>query len=173
VWLRDHPAPLDRLPLFVKGGSIVPLWPEGTRSWATRDTGQLDLDVYPEGDSEFVLYEDDGVTRAYARGEYSQQRFSAAGAAPATTVTIGPIAGHYTGRPDSRRYLVRLHGVEPPAEVSAGDVVLAGHPSPADLGAAVSGWYHDPARGGVTVVQTPPVPADGSLTITVRTGRNA
>ncbi len=50
VRLHDHPAPLDRLPLFVKGGSIVPMWPEGTLSWKTRDTGQLDLDVYPDDD---------------------------------------------------------------------------------------------------------------------------
>ena len=50
VRLHGYPAPLDRLPLFVKGGSIIPMWPEGTLSWATRDTGQLDLDVYPDGD---------------------------------------------------------------------------------------------------------------------------
>ncbi|HYT40653.1 MAG TPA: TIM-barrel domain-containing protein [Acidimicrobiia bacterium] len=167
VRLRDHPAPLDRLPLFVKGGSIVPMWPEGTLSWATRDTGRLDLDVYPEGVSDFTLYEDDGVTRGYARGEYSTQRFTAAVAADRTEVTIGAIAGDYAGRPEHRRYLLRVHGAEPPAGVAAGDTALARHPSPAAFDAAASGWYFDPGIGGVTVVQTPPVRAGAALTITL------
>ena len=45
--LDGYSAPLERLPVFVKAGSIVPMWPEGTLSWQTRDTAELDLDVYP------------------------------------------------------------------------------------------------------------------------------
>ncbi|MDQ1489308.1 MAG: hypothetical protein QOJ23_1822 [Actinomycetota bacterium] len=168
VRLGPYPAPLDRLPLFVKGGSIVPMWPEGTLSWATRDRGQLDLDVYPDGDSGFTLYEDDGVTRAYARGEYAEQRFACSVSARGTAVTIGSVAGHYAGRPETRRYLLRIHGPELPAGVTAGDTALAGQGSSADLDAAASGWFHDPARGGVTVVKTPPIPAAEALTVTLR-----
>jgi alpha-glucosidase (family GH31 glycosyl hydrolase) len=168
VRLGPYPAPLDRLPLFVKGGSIVPMWPEGTLSWATRDRGQLDLDVYPDGDSRFTLYEDDGVTRAYARGEYAEQRFACTGSAGATTVTIGSVTGDYAGRPETRRYLLRIHGPEPPAGVTAGDTALARLAAPADLDAVSSGWSHDVALGGVTLVRTPPVPAAEALTVTLR-----
>src|SRR5205823_5640004 len=131
VRLHDHPAPLERLPLFVKAASIVPMWPEGTLSWATRDTGQLDLDVYPMGDSRFTLYEDDGVTRNYTRGEYAEQTFTATAAAfgAEVKVTIGATAGGYAGQPASRCYLVRVHRDGPPAVVTAGDTVLAAHPS--------------------------------------------
>jgi alpha-glucosidase len=152
--LHGYPAPLDRLPLFVKGGSIVPLWPEGTLSWATRDFGQLDLDVYPEGDSTFTLYEDDGVTRHYARGEFAEQTFTVAASEHEVTVTIGATSGGYAGQPASRSYLVRVHRHGRPAAVTA-------VPSP-------SSWHHDPELGGVTVVTTPPIPADTAATITLR-----
>jgi len=118
VWLGDYPAPLERLPLFVKGGSIVPLWPDGTLSWATRDTGRLDLDIYPDGRSEFRLYEDDGVTRQYADGRYSWQTFTVVETEAGVQVAIGPIAGDYAGRPEQRRYVLRLLGDGVPTVVA-------------------------------------------------------
>jgi len=117
VWIDGYPAPLDRLPLFVKAGSIVPLWPEGTLSWASRDTSRLDVDVWPDGHSAFDLYEDDGVTRRYADGRFAWQRFTADVAGPDVTVTIGPSVGEYDGKPSRRTYRVRLLGAGPPVVV--------------------------------------------------------
>jgi alpha-glucosidase (family GH31 glycosyl hydrolase) len=154
VRLHGHPAPLDRLPLFVKAGSIIPMWPEGTLSWATRDTAQLDLDIYPDGDSTFTLYEDDGVTRAHARGEAAEQTFTCTVSDTEVQLTIGAAAGHYAGQPPARRYLVRVHRPGPPATVTS---------DTADLS-----WRHDPAFGGITVLQTPPIPAHATATIILR-----
>jgi alpha-glucosidase (family GH31 glycosyl hydrolase) len=109
VRLHDYPAPLDRLPLFVRGGSIIPMWPEGTLSWTTRDPGQLDLDIYPDGHSTFTLYEDDGVTRRYADGEYSEQTFTVDATGGEVQLTFGAVTGRYMGQPAGRRYLVRVH----------------------------------------------------------------
>jgi alpha-glucosidase (family GH31 glycosyl hydrolase) len=114
AWLDGHPAPLDRLPLFVKGGSIVPRWPEGTLSWAARDTGRLDVDVWPDGPGVFELYEDDGVTRQYADGRFAWQRFTVEPAGGDVAVTIGPSGGDYDAKPQRRRYRVRLRGGGPP-----------------------------------------------------------
>ncbi|MEW6472389.1 MAG: TIM-barrel domain-containing protein [Actinomycetota bacterium] len=133
VRLHDHPAPLDRLPLFVKGGSIIPMWPEGTLSWETRHTGQLDLDVYPDGDSTFTLYEDDGVTRRYRDGEYSEQTFSVTTSGDEVRIAIGAIAGDYAGRPARRRYLLRVHRSDPPAVT-----VVETDPIPADTATTVT-----------------------------------
>lgn len=155
--LHGYPAPLDRLPLFVKAGSIIPMWPEGTLSWATRDTTQLDLDVYPDADGTFTLYEDDGVTRAYAQGEYAEQTFSLTRSATEVQLTIGPIPGRYTGQPTARRYLIRLHRADSPSAVTT---------DAADLS-----WQHTPDLGGTTVVQTASIPAATTATITLRWGR--
>ena len=60
-------APIDTIPLFVAAGSIIPL---GTDIQNTSTPQTLkEIRVYPGGDSDFVLYDDDGVTYDYERGQ--------------------------------------------------------------------------------------------------------
>lgn len=61
-------APLDRLPLFARAGSAVPGWP-AMQFVGERPVDALTLHVFP-GDGGSVLYEDDGATPAYQRGDY-------------------------------------------------------------------------------------------------------
>ena len=107
--LNGYSAPPEKLPLFVKGGSIIPMWPEGALSWKTRDRSRLDLDIYPSQAGSFTLYEDDGVTRGYARGEYAEQTFTVTPDATGITVGIGPSVGHYAGKVDRRSYRLLVH----------------------------------------------------------------
>ncbi|MGP8245011.1 MAG: TIM-barrel domain-containing protein [Bryobacteraceae bacterium] len=59
-------APIDRLPLFVRAGSIIPF---GEPILSTSQTQKLEkLRVYPGTDSDFTLYDDDGRTYAYEKG---------------------------------------------------------------------------------------------------------
>jgi alpha-D-xyloside xylohydrolase len=62
-------APIDRLPLFVRAGSIVPL------GEAIESTNQVQkiakLRIYPGADADFMLDQDDGKTYAYEKGESS------------------------------------------------------------------------------------------------------
>jgi alpha-D-xyloside xylohydrolase len=59
-------APVDRIPLFVRAGSIVPL---GVPVPSTATTQPLQsVRVYPGRDASFALYDDDGVTNAYRQG---------------------------------------------------------------------------------------------------------
>lgn len=54
-------APLVRLPLYVMGGSILPM----------RDASDaLEIHIYPGSDARFPLYDDDGETYAYEKGAY-------------------------------------------------------------------------------------------------------
>lgn len=60
-------TPIDRIPVFVRAGSILPrLAPDGA----------LELWVYPGADGEFWLYDDDGETNAYESGAYRRVRIS-------------------------------------------------------------------------------------------------
>jgi alpha-D-xyloside xylohydrolase len=60
-------APIDILPLFVKAGSIVPM---GGPIESTRETQKIsELRIYPGSDSSFTLYNDDGLTYGYEKGE--------------------------------------------------------------------------------------------------------
>jgi hypothetical protein len=57
-----YPAPLDTLPLFVRAGTILPLWPENN-FFDEKPHDPISLELWPQGESDFTLYEDDGVTR--------------------------------------------------------------------------------------------------------------
>lgn len=64
----EVPAPLERLPLFVRAGAVLPMWPE--MQYVNPQAVQALLyRVYP-GEFETVLYEDDGDGFAYRDGEY-------------------------------------------------------------------------------------------------------
>ena len=66
----DADAPLDRMPLFVRAGSIVPLGPEV--EYATQDSGgTIEVRVYRGADGSFDLYEDAGDSYAYENGQHS------------------------------------------------------------------------------------------------------
>ncbi|MEO9133028.1 MAG: TIM-barrel domain-containing protein, partial [Sphingomonas sp.] len=62
----DAAAPIDRIPLFVRAGSIVPV---GAPVKSTAEKQPLEsIRVYPGRDARFTLYDDDGTTNAYRKG---------------------------------------------------------------------------------------------------------
>jgi alpha-D-xyloside xylohydrolase len=64
-------APYDRMPLFVRGGSIVPVGPD--REYiGEKSADAITLSVYAGADARFALYEDDGVSYKYERNEISE-----------------------------------------------------------------------------------------------------
>lgn len=70
-------APLDKTPLFVKDGCMVPTVPV-TAYTALASKAPLTIRCYPREGQEvtYVLYEDDGETLGYSRGDYSSTSFS-------------------------------------------------------------------------------------------------
>lgn len=86
-------APLDRLPIFVKEGSIVPLGPVVQSAAAPEDS--LEIRIYGGKDADFQLYEDSGDGYAYERGakatlhlHWDDRR---------NTLSIGERSGTYPG----------------------------------------------------------------------------
>jgi alpha-D-xyloside xylohydrolase len=60
-------APIDTIPLFVRAGSILPV---GSAIESTEEAQQvIKFRVYPGANGAFSLYNDDGKTYAYERGE--------------------------------------------------------------------------------------------------------
>lgn len=67
--LNNFDAPIWKLPLFVKNGAIIPMYEENNNAMPKSDTNTMGLDktkriieFYPEGNSSYQLYEDDGVS---------------------------------------------------------------------------------------------------------------
>ncbi|HEX3438491.1 MAG TPA: TIM-barrel domain-containing protein, partial [Pseudacidobacterium sp.] len=66
----DAAAPLERMPLFVRAGSIVPLGPE--IEYADESpAGPIELRVYAGADGSFNLYQDEGDNYDYEQSQYS------------------------------------------------------------------------------------------------------
>ena len=70
-------APMERIPLFVRGGAIVP----SQQDMQYTDQAPIDpltFDVYPDGTSSRQYYEDDGISFDYQHGVSLRQRLTAA-----------------------------------------------------------------------------------------------
>ncbi len=128
----DVNAPFDRMPLWVRAGAIVPVGP--AMQWS--DEKQADdilLMVYAGADGSFTLYEDDGVSYGYERGEFARIRIEWDDAEG--TLRIGEREGSFPGMLAERSFRVVLCSPDSPAGYdpdAAGNVVLHYDGSPVE-----------------------------------------
>jgi alpha-glucosidase/alpha-D-xyloside xylohydrolase len=102
----ERPVDLETMPLHVREGAILPLGP--VRQYVDEPVADpLSVTIYPGADGTFELYEDDGRTFDYARGQWTRVPMTWNDAR--RTFTIGPTSGSIGGRP-SRSIEVRLAG---------------------------------------------------------------
>jgi alpha-D-xyloside xylohydrolase len=108
----DIPAPIDRLPLFIRSGSIIPLGPDIEYA-AEKPADPIELRVYQGANGSFTLYEDENDSYNYEKGAHSTILFSWDD--PSHTLTIGDRSGSFPGMLESRSFHVVFvrenHGV--------------------------------------------------------------
>ncbi|MCR6650264.1 MAG: DUF5110 domain-containing protein [Cellvibrionaceae bacterium] len=97
-------APYQRMPIFVKAGSIVPMGPE-VQYVDEMPNAPITLYVYTGADGRYELYEDDGKSYAYENGAYSRIPFHYDDASG--VLTIGRRSGEFSGMPVERTIHVR------------------------------------------------------------------
>ena len=88
-----HPT-LEGLPVYVRGGSIVPTQPL-VQSTSERPEGPLTLRVYPGADCNGSLYQDDGTTFDYQKGGFLRLHFSCERTSNGWKVNISAREGQY------------------------------------------------------------------------------
>jgi alpha-glucosidase len=101
---------LDTLPVFARGGSILPIAPL-VESTGETPQGQLTLRVYVGEDCGGTLYQDDGQTYAYQQGQFLRMKFDCKVAADGFHLRIGPHEGSYSAWWKSLR--VEVYGWKP------------------------------------------------------------
>ena len=100
-------ADIDEFPLFVKGGVPVPTQPYTPRMTTTLLT-ELIIRCYPGDSGSYTLYEDDGLTNDYTKGEYAITELNYTRKGSTVMITASAVKGSYTGQVLSRSYVVEL-----------------------------------------------------------------
>jgi alpha-glucosidase len=163
----DVPVDLATLPVFVRAGAIIPMYPESLYD-NQLPADPLTLDLYPAGVSKFTLYEDDGDTRAYRDGAFSEQCFTSTAANNQIELVIGAVEGDFEGRLENRNYLVQLH-----TGAGAISVALDGKSLSPVKQNGKPGWRYDASdRGGVIHIETGSLPTSASYQLTIKLDTN-
>ncbi len=158
-WLNNYKAPLDKLPLFVRDGAIIPMYPEMLYD-NQKPKDPVTLDIYPEGHSEFVLYEDDGVTRNYLKGQYATTvvRVDKNEDNGIIQIIVDGAKGTYKDMPGSRKYILLIHTGDIPEKILLDGQKLKRYKSARKLDKTSRGWYFNPYdRKGIITIKTLPV----------------
>jgi alpha-D-xyloside xylohydrolase len=105
----DVAAPLERIPLYVRAGSILPMGPELQYS-TEKPEDPIELRVYEGANGSFTLYEDENDTYDYEKGAYATIPLVWDDAA--RTLTIGARAGKFPGMLETRTFRIVFVGEE-------------------------------------------------------------
>ena len=141
----DYRADLDRLPLLIKGGAILPMYPEALYDGQV-PKNPLTLDLYPSGESTFLLYEDDGLTRDYKTGSFSTQRIEMR--APKEGIgdihlSLGAVEGSFEGLIERRHFEVMVHSRVHPQGLYLDGQELPAFSDRSAYNHAEVGWFFD------------------------------
>ena len=99
----DADSPLDRIPLYVRAGSILALGPE-IEYTSEKPAGPIELRIYKGADGSFDLYQDAGVCYDYEKGAHAviPLRWSES----TKSLTIGDRKGEYPEMPASIQFRI-------------------------------------------------------------------
>jgi alpha-glucosidase len=94
--------------LMVKSGAMIPTWPPCDhleKGWSP----EVGLLVYPAARSTFTLYEDDGQSLGYRKGQFARTLLSCETIGKTVKLTVGAREGSYAGMPATRDFTATVH----------------------------------------------------------------
>jgi len=161
-------VPLDRMPVFVRAGGIIP---EQAASSAATASKHRVLDVFPGASGQFNLYSDSGTGLGYTEGQDGRTLITdsvdSVGAAAAVSVNIGATKGHFPGQSQALAYRLETVDVSVPSQVTLDGSPLA-EQTP---GSNAPGWYYQPTTATV-VIDTPMTPINRETTVVMSGSRS-
>jgi alpha-glucosidase len=179
--LTDYDVSDFKLPVLVREGAIIPMYPESYYQDRVqqRPRDPLQVDVYPHHAeaTDFTLFEDDGLTYGFRENRFNKTHFSCDAVSQPGVIRID-VAGcaegeGYEGMPQERNYYFTVHCGTKPTTVSwtsapAAMSRLHEYAAADDLQGSTEGWSYDPARGGVLHIKLKPLAYDAVITIDIR-----
>lgn len=110
-------TPLDKLPIYVKAGAIIPMQPD-MQYFGEKPLDPITFDIYPAGNSSYKMYEDDGKTLKYQQGEFAITEVTSSENAQVVKIEIGASAGQF--KVPDRNYVLTVHLDKKPESVTVG-----------------------------------------------------
>ncbi|HZB77488.1 MAG TPA: glycoside hydrolase family 31 protein [Solirubrobacteraceae bacterium] len=109
------PTPMDRIPLYARGGAVIPMWPEAPPSTSGHHPAVVELHLFPPASDEPYasrLQEDDGLTLAALEGAHLRTTFTVRRRGGAVTLEAETTGDGY---PEFARdaFELVLHGAAP------------------------------------------------------------
>jgi alpha-glucosidase (family GH31 glycosyl hydrolase) len=145
--VQTIPEPLDRMPVYVKAGGIVPEQPYMKHVGAQPDAPTI-LRVYSGADGSYRLYDDAGDGLGYQHGQYAWTPIThTQNGNGQQVIRIGAAQATYPGQPATRGFDVQAIDTSQPAQVHVNNAVL---PRTA-AGSSGTGWWYDQAAHTVHV----------------------
>ena len=115
--INNFDAPIWKMPLFVKSGAIIPMTnPNNNVSGIRADYRAFEL--YPDGVTEFEVYDDDGRTQEYLKGAASLTPVRSEESDGVLTVTVFPTKGGFEGFVPEKLTEFRINATSRPSKVS-------------------------------------------------------
>ncbi len=106
----------DEDPILVRGGAIIPKGPF-VEYIEQKPMNPIELEIYPCGESEFIMYEDDGETYDYESGAFALTKFTCHELEDGIEVRIHPVKGEFKGMITKRDYTLSIIGTTEPEEI--------------------------------------------------------
>lgn len=145
---------LDRMPVFVRAGGIVPSRSADVPN-ASAPLTDVTLSIAAGADGSFDLCEDDGGAADVVQSATTAVTYAQQGAGG--TLAIAPAAGSFAGQVTDRTWTAEFSNVDEPVTVLVDGVAVpsgaagAGAAAGAAAAAAASGWTYDAATRTLTV----------------------
>ncbi len=140
----------NEIPYFYRAGAIIPNYPPVTNLKSRPDTTILLF--APGADGSTRLYEDDGDTEGYKRGEYAFTTISRTLSPKQSVITISPAEGSYSGMPANRQFQLKLLSAQAPRSVK-----VNGHKTD---------WHID-NTGNCVIIDLPAMLASQEIKVTI------
>ena len=134
-------APLERIPVFARAGTVLPLAPLTDRAGARPN--RRELLVYSGANHTFELYDDAGDGLGYRDGNFGRTPIEYQETPGGHELSIGGMVGTYRDQPDRREFEVTFVDVDQPERVVITDV------------GRTSAWTYDSSMRELTVSVDP------------------
>jgi alpha-glucosidase (family GH31 glycosyl hydrolase) len=142
----------DETPVFVREGALIPEQDVSDYS-DQKPLDTLILNVYGSGKGSFELYEDDGVSLAYAQGQYALTAMTHATSSNGVHhLVIEPTKGTFQGQVPARSYELRIHAADRPSSITVNDRDVGQVPWDAKQAIAVVALPKQAIRDRISVV---------------------